>query len=315
MKNTLTINELTAQGIELVKDIKLASEYEEQFVENFKKVLVGMKEEYVKLKPLTNSEVEILKLDEKLVSEYIKFVEEVKVETVEAVKTKRKVTKPKKKAVDTNPKWDEEILVVKRDILFENETLTFDGVESDEDKVAKIVSNLADNYTVMRRGNTADTTEKEKNAEINEEFKQPIPYALLQRNDEVYVYERLSGGGESRLQGKLSIGLGGHMNKFESDDFNETLLENLNRELEEELTLTNVTERELTYNGLINDDANEVGKVHLGILASIKLNDDAVVEVRETDSLRGEWMTVKQLKGHDVYDRLESWSKLAVDAL
>lgn len=36
----------------------------------------------------------------------------------------------------------------------------------------------------MRRGD----------AEENPDFKQPIPYVVIKREDEVYVYERLQGG-------------------------------------------------------------------------------------------------------------------------
>ena len=44
-------------------------------------------------------------------------------------------------------------------------------------------------------------------------LKQLISYCLLENEKgEILVYERLSGGGEERLHGQSSIGVGGHMN-------------------------------------------------------------------------------------------------------
>ena len=48
-------------------------------------------------------------------------------------------------------------------------------------------------------------------------FKQLIGYVLLKdiNTNEVLVYKRLVGGGEARLHGKASVGIGGHMNEIE----------------------------------------------------------------------------------------------------
>ena len=44
-------------------------------------------------------------------------------------------------------------------------------------------------------------------------YKQLISYCLLENEkNEILVYKRLSDGGESRLHGQSSIGVGGHMN-------------------------------------------------------------------------------------------------------
>ena len=47
-------------------------------------------------------------------------------------------------------------------------------------------------------------------AEQRPDYKQIIPYVILRRGDEVFVTRRLSKGGEARLHGKISIGIGGH---------------------------------------------------------------------------------------------------------
>lgn len=212
-----------------------------------------------------------------------------------------------------NPKWEEQILVSPRSQVFENGTLAFQGVETDSYKVDKILDNISKNLHVMRRGATSDPTPKENNAEINTDFKQPIPYVMIKRGKEIYVYERLSQGGESRLHNKLSLGIGGHMN-LEEGSFNDQLMINTTRELEEELDI-DAERATMKYIGLINDDEDEVGRVHIGILAFLELSEDATVEVRETDQLRGFWSTVEELKKTEVYERLESWSQIAVNIL
>ena len=89
---------------------------------------------------------------------------------------------------------------------------------------------------------------------------------------------------------------------------------NLNRELKEELNIQS-SSRNLQFIGLINDDLNEVGKVHLGILAILELSDDATVAVREVEQLKGYWLTIDALKQYGTYDRLEPWSRIVVDIL
>jgi predicted NUDIX family phosphoesterase len=202
-------------------------------------------------------------------------------------------------------KMDEIIIVVPRTKLFQDESLAFQGVEQTQLRVMLLGKNIADNYTTMRRGD----------AEENTSFKQPIPYCVIRRGNEVFVYKRLSGGGETRLHDKLSIGAGGHMNTVEdAQSFDEVLNVNLSRELEEELAIT-TKDKKFSYVGFINDDINEVGKVHIGLLVILDIDADGEVEVREKEQLEGEWVTVKELLLPDVYERLESWSQIAADVL
>jgi predicted NUDIX family phosphoesterase len=104
------------------------------------------------------------------------------------------------------------------------------------------------------------------------------------------------------------------MNKFETDDFYEQLSVNLERELNEELLIEG--ERlSLETIGLINDDENEVGKVHICLLIIAELDENANVSVKETDQLKGEWISIQNLPYADTYERLESWSKFVTDIL
>lgn len=202
-------------------------------------------------------------------------------------------------------KMDEIIIVAPRSKIFENEKLVFQGTLQDKKKVNKILKNISNTYGVMRRGN----------AEEDESFKQPIPYAVIKRGNEVFVYERLKGAGETRLHNKLSIGVGGHMNEVPGEkDFNKVLDENLLREIEEELIIDN-KKFKVTPIGLINDDEDEVGRVHIGILVAIEVPEDTDIQVREIEELRGQFFPIEKLKLKQFYERLENWSKIAIDIL
>lgn len=201
-------------------------------------------------------------------------------------------------------KMDEIIIVVPRKALFENENFTFQGTESNPETVARLVDNIQNNFGVMRRGD----------AEENNKFKQPIPYAVIRRGTELFLYERLKGGGEQRLHSKLSLGAGGHMNAVEGvRDFKEVTRINLERELEEELNISHSFTPETI--GFINDDSTPVSNVHIAILTIIDLPADATVQVRETDQLSGDFVQLEALKSKTIYDRLEDWSKIVVDTL
>lgn len=211
----------------------------------------------------------------------------------------------------TNAKWEEQIIVVPTDKLFE-EVEKFQGVLTDEKDVATLSKAIEDNFSVMRRGNNNDPTPKENNAEINTDFKQPIPYILLRRGNELYCTERLEGAGESRLHKKISLGIGGHMNKT-ADTFKACVSENAYRELDEELKVTPSLDGYFTARtiGYVNDEKDKVSHVHICILMELELDEGFEVEIKETEELRGFWSTIDELK-EKYYDRLEEWSKIAV---
>lgn len=203
-------------------------------------------------------------------------------------------------------KMDEIILAAPRSDVFQNEMLTFQGVNSEDERIVNIMAQIEAHFFEIRRGD----------AEEDPRFKQPIPYVVIRRDDEVFVYERLAGGGESRLHNKLSLGFGGHMNPMEgAASFSEVLKQNTDRELAEELYIREEDKQNIVTFGLINDDENDVGKVHIGILSALQLASAAQVEVKEKDQIAGRWMKLSELKEENVYQRLEAWSQFVADIL
>jgi predicted NUDIX family phosphoesterase len=145
-------------------------------------------------------------------------------------------------------------------------------------------------------------------AEQDPDFKQLIPYVVLRDHERIFLMERTRAGGDPRLHLKASIGVGGHLNPV--DDGEDPLMDGLRREWVEELE----TAFEPTFQlaGMLNDDENAVGAVHLGVVFSVEA-DGAPVAVRERDKLSGRFVGLPEVRG--AWERLETWSQLTLEWL
>jgi predicted NUDIX family phosphoesterase len=84
----------------------------------------------------------------------------------------------------------------------------------------------------------------------------------------------------------------------------------LRREWTEELEAD--WEPEFRLVGLLNDDTNPVGAVHLGVVFEVEAAGRGVA-VRERDKLTGSFEEADAVR--DAWDRLETWSQLVAEAL
>ncbi len=136
-------------------------------------------------------------------------------------------------------------------------------------------------------------------------FKQIIPYLVLRDGPRYFLMQRTNAGGDPRLHGRYSIGVGGHLNPGDGG-----LLGGLRREWAEELVADFVPPFRLL--ALLNDDTTAVGAVHLG---AVYLADAAgrPVAIRETDKLAGAFAEHAAVAA--VRDGLETWSALVFDFL
>ncbi|MCH4984080.1 DNA mismatch repair protein MutT [Macrococcus epidermidis] len=199
-------------------------------------------------------------------------------------------------------KFDEQIIVVNRETIFNHEKNHFNGFISIENQKALEIYETLSKYEVKRRGDM----------EEDPSYKQLISYCILENeNDEILVYERLTGGGEARLHGLSSIGIGGHMNQLDDTQIEGVLLDNAARELEEEVGVKDVNPLNLNLIGFINDDDNEVGRVHIGLVFKLKVKASEVY-VNETDTLKIEWKPENTLMQVDEY---ESWSRIIIESI
>lgn len=144
--------------------------------------------------------------------------------------------------------------------------------------------------------------------ETDPEYKQIIPYVLVTRGAEAFVMQRLKRGGEQRLHGLLSLGVGGHINPVDEAE-GSALTAGLRREVDEEVDVERAAS--LTPLGVINNDRDEVGRVHLGFL--FRLEAEGAVTVRETEKLSGSFMPIAALPA--LRDKMEGWSQIALEVL
>lgn len=143
--------------------------------------------------------------------------------------------------------------------------------------------------------------------------KQIIPYVLIQRQEDVWTMVRTAKTQETRLHHRASIGVGGHIEPI--DGSNEDIIINgMLRELHEELHIDKQWDQHVRYVGVLNDDTNDVGQVHLGLVFVLQVSPQTTVEIRETEKMRGSWFPITQLpKADDLM--LETWSEIALQML
>lgn len=153
-------------------------------------------------------------------------------------------------------------------------------------------------------------------AEADPAYKQLIPYVIMSYQGKYLSYVRGKRAGETRLVGNRSIGIGGHINPGDDEvplfdtDFREMYRTAVEREVAEEVAVeTSHTDRIV---GLLNDDSNEVGSVHLGIV-HLWVLDSAQVSKREQMITQMAFMSPAEL--HQLRDTLETWSQLCLELL
>lgn len=145
-------------------------------------------------------------------------------------------------------------------------------------------------------------------------YKQLIPYVIMGHDGKYLSYVRGKRAGETRLVGLRSIGIGGHINPVDwtlfSTESYKTYLEAVEREVAEEVSVETGHTNHIV--ALLNDESNEVGSVHLGIVHYWAL-DAPKVEKREQMITQMAFMTAAELQ--EIKDSLETWSGLCVDHL
>jgi predicted NUDIX family phosphoesterase len=142
-------------------------------------------------------------------------------------------------------------------------------------------------------------------AESDPSWKQIIPYVVLRDGDRIFLMRRTRAGGDERLHDRYSIGIGGHINPEDLD-----VEGGLVREWSEEIEADFIPTFEPI--GMLNDDDNSVGAVHLGLVYAAQAGGRPVA-IRERDKLEGRFATWAEVV--EVADKLETWSALLFEFL
>jgi predicted NUDIX family phosphoesterase len=156
-------------------------------------------------------------------------------------------------------------------------------------------------------------------AEENTQYKQPIGYWLIVNEDnKLFVYTRgwaNSNAGDSRIHNKISVGVGGHIEREEEFSKN-PIKDTLVRELEEEINLTSDSIDSIDIIGYINEDDGGISEVHIGACYVVFVKNFSF-ELMDGEIASGEfiplWEYEKMIASWS-YD-IENWSKMLIEPL
>jgi predicted NUDIX family phosphoesterase len=177
--------------------------------------------------------------------------------------------------------------------------------------------------------------------ETDERFGQLLPYVALRRKAadgsvSLFLYQRTKQVGESRLGGKFSVGLGGHVDLADVRiddksviDVVATVALAISRELNEEICFRHGSPAKHFYFdevredfkargevvltpkfcGVINDLSDAVGRVHFGCVFVIDVPRGYEPVCRESELETVGFVSLDDAKARD----LENWSRLLID--
>lgn len=189
----------------------------------------------------------------------------------------------------------ESILVVKRETLFKD-TPVWHGISTES--LHPILTAIVQHQESMPR----------HDAELDPTYKQIISYMIFTFDSKLFVMQRKNKASEQKLANKLSIGIGGHMTQ--QDIQGETLFDWIRREFEEEVSYEgNLAMHTL---GFLNDDSNEVGQKHIGLVVLLK-GDNGNISLNGNEHKSGQLLSMEEC--FERFDEFESWSQLTLQAL
>lgn len=217
-------------------------------------------------------------------------------------------------------KFNEQILVVAREIL----KINWQGLKT---------SNLENYLEIIK---TQPQFKARGLMEQDETYKQIIPYMIFKFEDQLFLMQRAMQASEERLKHKFTLGIGGHVRELDLKKLetkknlspNNTLNYSPNREQNNSVVKNNLAdeifawaEREfheeieyhgnlkITTLGLLNDDSNSVGRVHLGLV--LLLQGDSP-EIKIKSELQSGFLC--QITAcSEFLERMESWSQIVFE--
>lgn len=193
---------------------------------------------------------------------------------------------------------EERVLCFERKLL--EDLGVFQGISLDIEKYLPVVT--ASSHIVYRN---------RSEAELDRRYKQLIPYVLVICDGKILRYRRGKGGGEKRLHGLYSVGVGGHISEEDNGLFSNAVgyHESMRRELMEEVAIEGAKEAAVA---LINDDSTDVGYVHFGVVHVLTVTNENVAGSR-SGIVAPEFVPIADaVKDAAEY---ESWSRFCLEHL
>jgi len=148
-----------------------------------------------------------------------------------------------------------------------------------------------------------------RRSEVEEDpnYKQLIPYVILHHNNTIFSYRRGALLSEKRLLHNYSIGIGGHISVNDPNLFTTSYEEGMRREVQEEIYID--TKYKSNPVALLNDDSNEVGKVHFGVIHVFDLQEPRIRK-KEKSINEPTFITLSKIKV-DI-EKYENWSQICI---
>ncbi|HLJ31189.1 MAG TPA: hypothetical protein VKU36_02015 [Candidatus Babeliales bacterium] len=200
---------------------------------------------------------------------------------------------------------DEHILVVRRAHLFTSEQAWHGLKEVNFDDYLHVINHRKEFHPRSLM-------------EVDPVYKQIIPYLIFVHDNRYFLMQRKSDASESRLRNKLTLGIGGHIREEDMSENSpcppklsakDGLFAWALREFHEEVNYAgNVKVEPL---GIINDDSNDVGKVHIGFALLLR-GDSPDISVK-SELKSGMLVSLDDCRIQK--ESMESWSQFVVDAL
>lgn len=188
----------------------------------------------------------------------------------------------------------EHILVVKRDTLFADLKPWHGLLQTD---MRTFMKNIQKNSEFHPR----------PAMEEDPGYKQIIPYLIFEHKNNYFLMQRKKTASEKRLQNKYTLGIGGHIRK---EDFaSNSIFDWAKREFHEEVNYSGKIEIEPL--GILNDDTNMVGKVHLGLV--LLLHGDSPEISVKSELACGSLCSVQECNNQ--YEKMETWSQFIANQL
>lgn len=147
--------------------------------------------------------------------------------------------------------------------------------------------------------------------EHDESLLQLIPYVAL-RNSQGQLWAYTRTGGDARLEGRCSCGVGGHVEiEDQAADLRQTLTNTACREMAEELGLARAGIPALSPCALIYESHSAIGRVHLGVLFVADWRQRPSPCPPAHESLRGLGFLTPATIADD--PRFERWSRMVAE--
>lgn len=143
--------------------------------------------------------------------------------------------------------------------------------------------------------------------ELDPVYKQIIPYLIFTHEGKYFLMQRQSKATEQRLKNKYSLGIGGHIRQ--EDITTSHIIDWAAREFEEEVDYQG--SYSVKTLGILNDDSNSVGEVHVGLVLLLT-GDQPFISVK-SELKSGQLLSLEECLKY--YDVMESWTQIVVDFL